>query len=239
MQRKWRLAAAAAALLALLGTAVIAGLAAALPDTLYTDEPAAELRIASLPYLSARKKQGAVPADSTAPDTSSNVTLALFGVVPVKTVRAVTTARRTVQLCGTPFGVKLFSDGALVVAFSDRYTALGSENPAKAAGLRLGDLIISANGQPVRSNEDLTSAHTGGGRCAADCALQTRRKPMYGGADADSGRERLLQGGHLGAGFGGGYRDAQLYRPTARHLCRAGPFHQRCRHRCRIDTAIR
>mgnify|MGYP000839054553 CR=1 FL=1 len=85
-------------------------------------------------------------------------TLALFGVVPVKTVRAVTTARRTVQLCGTPFGVKLFSDGALVVAFSDRYTALGSENPAKAAGLRLGDLIISANGQPVRSNEDLTSA---------------------------------------------------------------------------------
>ena len=158
MQRKWRLAAAAAALLALLGTAVIAGLAAALPDTLYTDEPAAELRIASLPYLSACKKQGAVPADSTAPDTSSNVTLALFGVVPVKTVRAVTTARRTVQLCGTPFGVKLFSDGALVVAFSDRYTALGSENPAKAAGLRLGDLIISANGQPVRSNEDLTSA---------------------------------------------------------------------------------
>lgn len=107
MQRKWRLAAAAAALLALLGTAVIAGLAAALPDTLYTDEPAAELRIASLPYLSACKKQGAVPADSTAPDTSSNVTLALFGVVPVKTVRAVTTARRTVQLCGTPFGVKL------------------------------------------------------------------------------------------------------------------------------------
>ena len=95
MQRKWRLAAAAAALLALLGAAVIAGLAAALPDTLYTDEPAAELRIASLPYLSARKKQGAVPADSTAPDSSSNVTLALFGVVPVKTVRAVTTARRT------------------------------------------------------------------------------------------------------------------------------------------------
>ena len=133
MQRKWRLAAAAAALLALLGAAVIAGLAAALPDTLYTDGSAAELRIASLPYLSARKKQGAVPADSTAPDASSNVTLALFGVVPVKTVRA-------------------------VVAFSDRYTALGSENPAKAAGLRLGDLIISANGQPVRSNEDLTSA---------------------------------------------------------------------------------
>ena len=36
---------------------------------------------------------------------------------------------------------------------------------------------------------------------------------MYGGADAVPGRERLLQGRHLGAGFGGGHRDAQLYRP--------------------------
>lgn len=146
------------ALAALLGAAVLAGLSAALPDTLYTDGPAAELRVASMPYLSARKTQGSVPADSTAPDKSANVTLALFGVVPVKTVRAVSAQRRTVQLCGTPFGVKLFSDGALVVAFSDRYTALGSENPAKAAGLRLGDLIVSANGHSVRSNEDLSQA---------------------------------------------------------------------------------
>ena len=79
-------------------------------------------------------------------------------MLPVKTVRAVSTPRRTVQVCGTPFGVKLFSDGALVVAFSDRYTALGSENPAKAAGLRLGDLIVSAGGREVRSNDDLTTA---------------------------------------------------------------------------------
>ena len=153
-----RRAAAVLAALLLLAAAVMGGMAAALPDTLYTDKEAAELRIASMPWLSARKKQGSVPADSTTPDTSANVTLALFGVVPVKTVRAVSTVRRTVQLCGTPFGVKLFSDGALVVAFSDRYTALGSENPAKAAGLRLGDLIISANGRTVRSNDDLTQA---------------------------------------------------------------------------------
>ena len=111
-----------------------------------------------MPYLTVKKRQGSVAADSTTPDTSANVTLTLFGTLPVKTVRAVSTERRTVQVCGTPFGVKMFSDGALVVAFSDRYTVLGSENPAKAAGLRLGDLIVSANGRPVRSNEDLTAA---------------------------------------------------------------------------------
>lgn len=146
------------AFLLLLAGACIAGLAAALPDTFYTADAPTTLQVASMPYLTAQKKQGSVAADSASPDTSANVTLALFGVLPVKTVRAVSTPRRTVQVCGTPFGVKLFSDGALVVAFSDRYTALGSENPAKAAGLRLGDLIVSAGGREVRSNDDLTTA---------------------------------------------------------------------------------
>lgn len=146
------------AFLLLLAGACIAGLAAALPDTFYTADVPTALQVASMPYLTAQKKQGSVAADSASPDTSANVTLALFGVLPVKTVRAVSTPRRTVQVCGTPFGVKLFSDGALVVAFSDRYTALGSENPAKAAGLRLGDLIVSAGGREVRSNDDLTTA---------------------------------------------------------------------------------
>lgn len=146
------------AFLLLLAGACIAGLAAALPDTFYTADAPTALQVASMPYLTAQKRQGSVAADSASPDTSANVTLALFGVLPVKTVRAVSTPRRTVQVCGTPFGVKLFSDGALVVAFSDRYTALGSENPAKAAGLRLGDLIVSAGGREVRSNDDLTTA---------------------------------------------------------------------------------
>ena len=38
---------------------------------------------------------------------------------------------RSVVVCGTPFGVKMFSDGALVVAFADRYSASGRENPAQ------------------------------------------------------------------------------------------------------------
>ena len=158
MYKKILRLAAVLAFLLLLAGACIAGLAAALPDTFYTADAPTALQVASMPYLTAQKKQGSVAADSASPDTSANVTLALFGVLPVKTVRAVSTPRRTVQVCGTPFGVKLFSDGALVVAFSDRYTALGSENPAKAAGLRLGDLIVSAGGREVRSNDDLTTA---------------------------------------------------------------------------------
>ena len=143
----------------LLGAACLAGLAKALPDTFYIDGALTDLKIAAMPFLSvAQPRQGSVAADNAVADKSGNVTLTLLGVVPIKTVRAVSTPRRTVQVCGAPFGVKMFSDGALIVAFSDRYTALGSENPAKAAGLRLGDWIVSAGERPVRSNDDLTAA---------------------------------------------------------------------------------
>lgn len=117
-------------------------------------------------------------------------------------MRTVQQQRRTVQLGGTPFGVKMFTDGALVVAFSDIYTVHGSENPAKEAGLRLGDLITQANGIPVRTNEELTDAHCRRGRRQRGTTLPARAKPddlhPYPGQRA---RHRCPAGGHLGAGI--------------------------------------
>lgn len=137
------------------GSALLA-LAAALPDTFYTAD-GAPLQIATMPWLKARSLSwgNTAPAGGEQPDKSQNVTLELFGL-PVKTVRTVAAERRSVNVCGTPFGVKMFSNGALIVAFSDRYTALGTENPAKEAGLRLGDLIISAGGSAIRTNDELS-----------------------------------------------------------------------------------
>lgn len=151
-----RLVAGLVLLFFIIGSAVLA-LAAALPDTFYT-EAGKPFAIASMPWLSVGQQRGGVaPAGSATADKSQNITLELFGVLPVKTVRAVAEPRRSVNVCGTPFGVKMFSNGALVVAFSDRYTGLGTENPAKEAGLRLGDLIVSAAGNPVRTNEELSA----------------------------------------------------------------------------------
>lgn len=152
------LAAVLLCFLALVGGLVLA-LRAALPDTFYTAET--ELRIASMPWVTVQHKQESVAqAGNANEDKSRNVTLSLFGTIPLKTVRTVNVEMRSVQVCGTPFGVKMFSDGALVVAFSDQYTNLGTENPAKEAGLKLGDLIVSAGGHAVRSNEELTQAIT-------------------------------------------------------------------------------
>ena len=151
-----------AALLAaggVLAAGLLFALRAELPDT-FVLEQGQPLAVESMPFLQAAPAVpagSAAPAGVTAADKSANVTLTLLGL-PVKTVRTVQQQRRTVQLGGTPFGVKMFTDGALVVAFSDIYTVHGSENPAKEAGLRLGDLITQANGIPVRTNEELTDA---------------------------------------------------------------------------------
>lgn len=148
-------------LLTVLSGCLIAALRAALPDTFYTAERGASFRIASMPWVTVRNdRTETAPAGRSNTDVSRNVTLALFGTIPLKTVRTVDIQTRSVQVCGTPFGIKMFSDGALVVAFSDQYTTLGTENPAKEAGLKLGDLIVSAGGRPVRSNEELTQAIT-------------------------------------------------------------------------------
>ena len=164
MRKKRTLRRAAALAALLLAGGLAAGwfrLRAALPDT-FTLAPGQALTVGSLPFLQAGAPSAgpAAAAGSVQADTSRNQTLRLFGVVPVKTVRTVETPRRTVTVSGAPFGVKMFSDGALVVAFSDQYTAFGTENPAKEAGLRLGDLIVSAGGRPVRSNAELSAVVT-------------------------------------------------------------------------------
>ena len=133
----------------------------ALPDT-FTILPGQELAIASMPWLTAEETAASenLPVSASAADTGSTQTLKLFDLIPVKTIRTQVQERRQVTVCGTPFGIKMFSNGALVVAFSDLYTALGSENPAKEAGLRLGDLIVSAGGRTVRNNDELSTAIT-------------------------------------------------------------------------------
>ncbi len=91
--------------------------------------------------------------------TNENVTekkeLRLFGVFPIKTVNVTKTQRKYVTPGGIPFGIKLVSDGVLI-------TAVGGVNcrgkivaPARDAGIKCGDAIISVNGKRVYSNEDV------------------------------------------------------------------------------------
>lgn len=79
----------------------------------------------------------------------------LFGVIPVKSARVVKTEERDVLLGGECFGIKLYSDGVMVVGTKDVETAQGKLNPAKAAGIEKGDIIISVNGEKMLSSEQV------------------------------------------------------------------------------------
>lgn len=125
-----------------------------LPDTFYLAQ-GEQLRIAALPFVEVEQEQGEALAAGMTPGSSCNLELSLFGILPVKTVRAEVVERRQVLVCGTGFGIKMFASGVMVVGFSDLRTDSGTENPAKDAGLVLGDYLITVDGQRVRTNEQM------------------------------------------------------------------------------------
>lgn len=58
---------------------------------------------------------------------------------------------------GKTVGIKLFSEGVLVVGLSDIKTSVGNSSPAKACGLQEGDIITHINSEQVNSIEEVQS----------------------------------------------------------------------------------
>lgn len=58
---------------------------------------------------------------------------------------------------GFPFGVKFYTEGVMVVGLSDVETDSGFASPAGSAGFKKGDVITAANGNKVRSIEEIAA----------------------------------------------------------------------------------
>lgn len=93
-------------------------------------------------------------ADRTAGD-EYRTCLTLGGLVAVKDVTVTVTEDTVVMVCGTPFGIKLYTKGVLVVGLSDVDTAAGKVNPAAAAGVCVGDAILAVNGKEVATGNEV------------------------------------------------------------------------------------
>ena len=115
-------------------------------------------RFAWVEPLSADLPGSSRNAASTRAVGSYQTTLALGGWLPVKTVRTIVTDRAKVIVCGMPFGVKMFSEGALVVGFSSIEQNGTMVSPAKAAGLRLGDRVICIGETTTENNDAVKDA---------------------------------------------------------------------------------
>ncbi len=67
-------------------------------------------------------------------------------------------AQEEVYLGGFPAGFVLNMQGVQIVGFSDVITDNGVRSPAKAAGLKSGDVIVELDGEPIICAEDLENA---------------------------------------------------------------------------------
>ena len=83
------------------------------------------------------------------------VTYKLFGAIPIKTVEVVRAERVTLIPGGTAVGITIRTEGVLVVGLGAVDTAAGAVSPGAAAGLRAGDMIVSADNQRIESAEQL------------------------------------------------------------------------------------
>lgn len=86
------------------------------------------------------------------------LTLHWLGLFPIKDVTVSVIEEGSVILGGIPFGIKLYADGVMVVSLSAVDTVSGSSYPAKKAGIKVGDQILSINGRAVSTNEDVADA---------------------------------------------------------------------------------
>ena len=85
-------------------------------------------------------------------DNQKNLKVKLFGLIPIKNVSLNLGPEIKVIPGGETLGIKLLTDGIIVVGFSDIEEVDGErENPALKADIEIGDVIIEANG--VKLNE--------------------------------------------------------------------------------------
>lgn len=80
----------------------------------------------------------------------------LLGIIPVKTTSIIQSKPKKVSVSGESFGIKLYTDGVIIVGIRDVETDKGKCNPAKEAGLEKGDIIIEINGKKVYSADSVT-----------------------------------------------------------------------------------
>ena len=84
------------------------------------------------------------------------VDLKIFGVIPFSSADVQVVDDMYAAVLGTPFGMKIYTEGVLVIDLTDINTEIGTINPAKEAGIKVGDYIESVNGEKITCNEDLS-----------------------------------------------------------------------------------
>ena len=92
-----------------------------------------------------------------ATNTEYDALVKLFSSIPVKHTRLKISERQQVAVGGEIFGLRLYTSGVIVVSTEPVQTADGAVFPAKKAGLKAGDIILTVDGTPVNSHTQFSA----------------------------------------------------------------------------------
>ncbi|MDQ0149250.1 SpoIVB peptidase [Eubacterium multiforme] len=85
-----------------------------------------------------------------------SVDISFMGLIPLKSVEVQNVKDLKLYPGGTSVGVRLSSNGVLVIGFSDLiFNDSKIESPAKISGIELGDVIIKINGKNVYTTKEI------------------------------------------------------------------------------------
>jgi len=98
--------------------------------------------------------------------------LKLFGLFPVKTVVVSAAESKRVVPGGIPFGIKMLSDGVIVTSLGTVSNKGNMLTPAKDAGIRACDVIVSIDGKEMRQSSDVVAAVSKSGGRALEVVLK-------------------------------------------------------------------
>ena len=96
----------------------------------------------------------------------------LFNIFPVKNAKVTVTKRRYVVPGGNVFGIRLYTRGVMVIRIDEVTTPSGNVSPGKEAGLKEGDMIISADGVQITRNTELSSAFASSGGKSLELVIE-------------------------------------------------------------------
>ncbi len=83
----------------------------------------------------------------------AEITINLFGLLPIRRVRVQVEEDMRLMPGGQAVGIALNMQGVMVVGVSD----VNGQSPAQLSGLKAGDVILSINGEPIETGEELTA----------------------------------------------------------------------------------
>ncbi len=106
--------------------------------------------------FSVTKNEDTVPVFKGKNQKDTTAEISLFGIIPVTSVEAVETERKYVNVGGSLVGIKIYTEGLLVVDVQDVDTINGFVNPGEDCGIRKGDIITHVNDEIIKSVSDFS-----------------------------------------------------------------------------------